>query len=167
MEEDHENEKLALIEENLKAKAKELFDIVRALSSDLPQTPETEDVIGFLLEDVSTINGKLAGASGNQLYSIKMQNAALIRHAAMNLYVAKHHFVYQEYKNTEYFDLLRSTIDEFRELFIDWVDAFDVWNYVKDDWGLFNPPGVHARDKDPDDDIPFFNPLSPDEDDDD
>lgn len=40
-------------------------------------------------------------------------------------------------------------------LFIDWVASFDVWNYIKDDWGLFNPPGVNAHDKDPDQDIPF------------
>jgi hypothetical protein len=35
------------------------------------------------------------------------------------------------------------------------VGGFDVWNYIKDDWGLFNPPGVNAHDKDPDQDIPF------------
>lgn len=57
--------------------------------------------------------------------------------------------------NTDYIDLLRTTIDEFRLLFIDWVAGFDKWNYIKDTWGLFNPPGVNAHDKDPDDDIPF------------
>jgi hypothetical protein len=51
--------------------------------------------------------------------------------------------------------LLRKEIDEFRLLFIDWVASFDVWNYIKDDWGLFNPPVVNTHDKDPDDDIPF------------
>ena len=35
------------------------------------------------------------------------------------------------------------------------VLKFDQWNYIIDRWGLFNPPGVGARDKDPDDDIPF------------
>jgi len=30
-----------------------------------------------------------------------------------------------------------------------------VWNYIKDDWGLFNPSGINAHDKDPDEDIPF------------
>jgi hypothetical protein len=40
-------------------------------------------------------------------------------------------------------------------LFVDWVTGFDKWNYIKDDWGLFNPPGVSASDKDPDDDIRF------------
>ena len=50
---------------------------------------------------------------------------------------------------------MRKEIDEFRLLFIDWVAGFDEWNYIKDDWGLFNPPGLNAHDKDPDEDIPF------------
>jgi hypothetical protein len=60
-----------------------------------------------------------------------------------------------EIQDKDYISLLRNEIDEFRLLFIDWVASFDAWNYIKDDWGLFNPPGVSAHDKDPDDDIPF------------
>jgi hypothetical protein len=58
-------------------------------------------------------------------------------------------------KDKEYFTLLRNAIEEFRLLFIEWVGSFDQWDYVIDRWGLFNPPGVTAYDKDPDDDIPF------------
>lgn len=145
----------------LKEKARDLFRIVQALSEDLPQEEGLQAQIGFMCQDVGTINAKIAGATGDTLYSIKMQNAALIRKAAMDLYVSKHSFSEVGYSNMQYFDLLRNTLDEFREIFIDWVDSFDKWNYVKDEWGLFNPPGVHARDKDPDDDIPFNNPLNP------
>lgn len=145
----------------IKEKALELFKIVQALGEDLPEDDEVKYHVGFMHQDVSTINAKIAGASGDTLYSIKMQNAALIRQAAMDLYVSKHAFVVVGYTNMHYFDVLRDTLDEFRELFIDWVDSFDQWNYIKDEWGLFNPPGVHARDKDPDDDIPFTNPLNP------
>jgi len=152
-------------DEPLKDKAWEIFKIVRAIKADLPEDKEIEHITGFMFADVSTINAKIAGASGDTLYSIKMQNAALIRQAAMDLYVSKHAFEQEKYQNLHYFDLLRSTLDEFREIFIDWVDSFDPWNYVKDEWGLFNPPGVHARDKDPKDDIPFINPFKPDDDD--
>ena len=55
----------------------------------------------------------------------------------------------------DYIELLRNTIEEFRLLFIDWVAGFDVWDYIKDSCGLYNPPGVNAHDKDPDEDIPF------------
>jgi hypothetical protein len=145
----------------LKDKAWELFKIVRALSEDLPEDDELKYQIGFMNQDVGTINAKIVGASGDTLYAIKMQNAALIRQAAMDLYVSKHAFSVVGYANMQYFDLLRNTLDEFREIFIDWVDSFDPWNYIKDEWGLFNPPGVHARDEDPDDG-PFINPLNPD-----
>lgn len=150
----------------LKEKAWELFKITQAISADLPENKELDMLAGFMLQDVGTINAKIAGASGDTLYSIKMQNAALIRQAAMDMYVIKHSFAEEDYPNMQYFDLLRTTLDEFRELFIDWVDSFDPWNYIKDEWGLFNPPGVHARDADPDEDIPFNNPLNPDIDDD-
>lgn len=150
----------------LKDKAWELLKIVRAIEADLPEDKEIEHITGFMFADASTINAKIAGATGDTFYSIKMQNAALIRKAAMDLYVSKHAFVEEKYQNVHYFDLLRSTLDEFREIFIDWVDSFDQWNYIKDDWGLFNPPGVHARDKDPDEDLPFTNPLNPDGDED-
>ena len=150
----------------LKDKAWELYKIVQAIEADLPSDKEIEHITRFMHADVGTINAKIAGASGDTLYAIKMQNAALIRQAAMDLYVSKHGFAEEKYTNLHYFDLLRSTLDEFKEIFIDWVDSFDQWNYIKDDWGLFNPPGVHARDKDPDDDLPFTNPQKPEEDDD-
>jgi hypothetical protein len=161
-EEEEANDFKYRFDQPLKAKARELFKIVQAITADLPESEELDQLAGFMFQDVGVINAKIAGASVDTLYSIKMQNAALIRKSAMDLYVWKHSFAEEGYTNMQYFDLLRSTLDEFRELFIDWVDSFDPWNYVKDEWGLFNPPGVHARDKDPDDDIPFINPLNPD-----
>ena len=50
-------------------------------------------------------------------------------------------------------------LDEYRLLFIEWVKAFDPWDYQIDRWGLFNPPGVGPFDHDPDDDIPFNEDL--------
>ena len=61
----------------------------------------------------------------------------------------------KDIKDKEYITLLRNEIEEFRLLFIEWVAGFDKSNYIIDRWGLFNPPGVTAYDKDPDDDIPF------------
>lgn len=85
-----------------------------------------------------------------------MENAAIIRKAARELYVQAGSLRFEEgITDRDYIDLLRITIDEFRLLFIDWVASFDQWNYIKDSWGLFNPPGVSAHDKDPDEDIPF------------
>lgn len=42
----------------------------------------------------------------------------------------------------DYAQLLRLAIEEFRLLFVAWVKGFDVRDYIVDDWGLFNPPGI-------------------------
>ena len=109
-----------------------------------------------MLEDAMIIPAKIAGAHAVELYDLKMENATIIRKAARDLYVhAGSLRFHEDVQDKDYINLLRDEIDEFRLLFIDWVASFDVWNYIKDDWGLFNPPGVSAHDKAPDDDIPF------------
>lgn len=108
-----------------------------------------------MLEDAMIIPVKISGAEAVELYDLKMENAAIIRKAARELYIIAGSLRYEE--NKEYIELLRNEIEVFRLLFIDWVAEFDAWNYIIDRWGLFNPPGVSAHDKDPDDDI-LFNP---------
>jgi hypothetical protein len=109
-----------------------------------------------MMEDAMMIAAKISGAEAVDLYDIKMENAAIIRKCARELYVRAGSLRFEEdIKDKEYIELLRNEIEEFRLLFIDWVASFDQWNYIIDRWELFNPPGVSAHDKDPDDDIPF------------
>ncbi len=85
-----------------------------------------------------------------------MENAAIIRRAARSLLTETYQLELNEYKVTEYIELLRTAVDdEFRVLFAEWVKSFDPSNNIIDRWGLFNPPGVNYVDHDPDDDIPF------------
>jgi len=67
------------------------------------------------------------------------------------------------YKNTDYLQLLRDEVEEFRVLFAEWVKTFDQWDYIIDRWGLFNPPGIDYDTHDPDDDIPFDSPFDSEE----
>lgn len=112
----------------------------------------------FIREDSLIIPAKIAGAWNADLYDLKMENAAIIRKSARDLRTHLMGLEIHGFKETEYLDLLRKEIDEFRVLFAEWVKTFDEWNYITDRWGLFNPPGVNYDDKDPDDDLPF-NPL--------
>lgn len=109
----------------------------------------------YLLENSSIICAKIAGAYGAQLYDIKMQNASVIRKAAMEIITDARGLQINGYKETEYLDVLREEVDAFRVLFAEWIKTFDKQDYIIDRWGLFNPPGVHYDDHDPDDDIPF------------
>ena len=139
-------------------KAEEIFQLTDALIKTLPADDELlqETTVRFMLEDAMIIQVKISGAEAVELYDLKMENAAIIRKAARELYVRAGSLQYEDkVENKEYIELLRNEIEAFRLLFIDWVAEFDAWNYIIDRWGLFNPPGVSAHDKDPDDDIPF------------
>ncbi|QKJ64019.1 hypothetical protein [Flavobacterium sp. M31R6] len=139
-------------------KAEQIFKITQGLVEIVPADNEflQETRVRFMLENAMIIPAKIAGAQAVELYDIKMENATIIRKAARELYVQAGSLRFEEdISDKDYILLLRKEIDEFRLLFIDWVAGFDVWNYIKDDWGLFNPPGVNAHDKDPDEDIPF------------
>lgn len=139
-------------------KAEQIFKITQGLVEIVPADNEflQETTVRFMLEDAMIIPAKIAGAHGVELYDLKMENATIIRKAARDLYVQAGSLRFEEdVQDKDYINLLRDEIDEFRLLFIDWVASFDVWNYIKDDWGLFNPPGVSAHDKNPDDDIDY------------
>lgn len=105
--------------------------------------------------DAYQIPAKIAGAEGGELYDIRMENAAIIRKAARELVTQTHALEMFGFEEEEYFQLLRQEVEALRVLFVEWVESFDPWNYIIDRWGLFNPPGKTAHDKDPDDDLPF------------
>lgn len=114
------------------------------------------DNIRYLRENAAIIPAKIAGASSeDQIYDLRMENAAIIRKAARELITDARGIQMNGFKDIEYLDLLRKEVEEFRILFAEWVKTFDCWNYIIDRWGLFNPPGVNYDDHDPDDDIPF------------
>jgi hypothetical protein len=139
-------------------KAEQIFRLTEGLVQIIPVENEflQETTVHYMLENAMLIPVKIAGAEGGDLYDLRMENAAIIRRAARELYVQAGSLRFEEdITDKDYIELLRNTIEEFRLLFIDWVASFDVWNYIKDSWGLFNPPGVNAHDKDPDEDIPF------------
>lgn len=125
-------------------KAMLIYQLVESLMASLPEEDEyIQDTKELIRADAMIIPAKIAGAEGGDLYSIRMQNAALIREHAMHLYVQVGSLRFHEsYKDLEYVKLIRKEIDEFRVLFLDWVNSFDTNNHIWDDWGLFNPPGA-------------------------
>lgn len=142
--------------EPLYQKAEEILQMVHRIVDLIPEDDEMlQSTGGFMMDDALRLPAKIAGAMGADLYDIQMENAAIIRKSARDIYVSCNHFFAANFKETEYLHLLRQTIEEFRILFAEWVKTFDPWNYIIDRWGLFNPPGINYDDKDPDDDNPF------------
>lgn len=131
-------------------KAMEISDTVREICDLIPDDDEILSTFkDFMLSDSTMIPAKIAAAEGGDIYDLRMENAAIIRKCARDLMVQNHSLEAFGFEHVEYYNIVRQQIEEFRLLFIKWVESFDKWNYIVDDWGLFNPPGVGPFDKDP------------------
>lgn len=98
----------------------------------------------FLIENALIIPAKISSAESVALYDLKMENAAIIRKAAREIFVSVGSLKYLGLNDLDYIDLIREKVEEFKILFREWVKGFDPENYIFDDWGLFNPPGADA-----------------------
>ncbi|GIZ08227.1 hypothetical protein [Flavobacterium sp. UMI-01] len=123
-------------------KAKLIYQLVESLITSIPENDDyLQDTKEFMRVDAMIIPAKIAGAEGGNLYSIRMQNAAIIREHAMHLNVQVGSLRFHEtFKDIEYVDLIRKEIEAFRILFVEWIQNFDTTNYIWDEWELFNPP---------------------------
>lgn len=137
-------------------KGQEIFDVTSKVIDLIPDDDEVQvHIKSIMLEDAAMLSVKVAGAEASDLYDLRMENATIIRKAARDLINHCSSLEIFGFQETHYLHLIREAIEEYRILFIEWVKSFDQWNYVKDRWGLFNPPGINADDPDPDNDIPF------------
>jgi len=153
---DDENDEINPKELPIYKKGMEIFEVVDHICQLIPDDDQyLGHVKSVMLEDAMLLTVKVAGATGGQLYDIKMEAATIIRKAARELMIQNHSLEMFGFEHVEYFDIVRDLIEEYRLLFIDWVAGFDQYDYIIDRWGLFNPPGVGPFDYDPDDDIPF------------
>ena len=125
-------------------KALNIGKLVESLMLALPE----EDVFlvqskSSMMEDAILIPAKIAGAEAGDLYSIRMQNAAVVRYHALHLYAQMGSLrFHSKFKDLEYVTLIRQELDEFRTLFVEWIATFDQTNYIWDEWEMFNPPNA-------------------------
>jgi hypothetical protein len=117
-------------------KAREIFDIVDSLV----ELIDDDDAFiahyrSMLFEDASIICAKIAGAEGGDLYSLRMENAVLIKIHARNLLAQTSGLKMLGFKDVRYLQVLRDAIEEFRLLFLEWVEGFDKTNDMSDNWG--------------------------------
>ncbi len=100
-------------------------------------------------ENAMLIPVKISGAMAVDLYDLKMENAAIIRKLAREIATNCTGLKRYYFQETDYLNLLKTEIENFRILFAEWVKTFNEWDYIIDRWGLFNPPGVNYDDHDP------------------
>lgn len=143
-------------------KADEIYKLVAVIVKLIEETDDDDDFekhmlqnyANYMYENALIIPAKIAGASSeDMLYDIRMENATIIRKSAREILTQTSGLKMSGFKHTDYLELIRNEIEEFRVLFAEWVKTFDQWNYIIDRWGLFNPPGINYDDHDPDDDL--------------
>ena len=137
-------------------KAQEIFDVIFQITELFPEdNSDLQYIKGNLISDAAILSIKVVGAQSIDSYDLKMESATIIRKAAKELMIQNHTLEMFGFEDVEYYNIVRDLLEEYRLLFIDWVNNFDQWDYIIDRWGLFNPPGVSPFDHDPDDDLPF------------
>lgn len=101
-----------------------------------------EDHIEAVRECIGTIQRKIPEAEKMHSYELRMQCAADIRGMAVELRGGLFWLEIFGYDEPRYFDMVLQEIEEFRKLFLLWVQAFDKRHFTYDEWGMFNPPGA-------------------------
>jgi hypothetical protein len=94
-----------------------------------------EDHKAMILGDAYQVAVKIKSSEAG-LYTIRMENASIIRKNAQFIKSSMLTMMAEEVIEEEYGNIIRSEIDKFRELFKKWVSTFQKDEY-EDEWGLF------------------------------
>jgi hypothetical protein len=121
-------------------KASEILEITHAIVESIDEEKDILGVREMMLCNAALMGSKIAGAEGAELYSLRMENAVLIKLAACELKVQTNLLRADEIIDHKYLDLLRGEIDNFKPLFIEWIKTFDVTDDINDGWLWIEPP---------------------------
>lgn len=115
-------------------KAKEILHITHSLVKSFDEKKDKLEVGPQMLENAFVIPAKVAGVESVEFYSMKMEKAILIKVAAKDLLASTSLCKDMGLGHKEHLQLLRSEIEEFRKLYISWVNSFDKTVDIEDDW---------------------------------
>ena len=98
-----------------------------------------ENVKGYVLENAYLLGARLANARSTTEFGHRLEMAVLIKRAACELQTQVSFLgsLAGGQLPPEYVAALRTEMEEFRQLFVPWVAAFDPTDHYDDGWGLF------------------------------
>lgn len=120
----------------LMIKAKEIIGLTRALVGSLDEA-RRELYGGLMLEDATVMSAKFAGAESIPDFVLKMEKAVIMKVHAKSLNSMTYQLAMEETHAEEHLQLLRQAIEEYRQLFVEWVKGFDQTERFDDGWGIF------------------------------
>lgn len=120
----------------LMKKAKDILGLTRALVGSLDE-PRKELYGHSMLNDAKQLQIKFSSAESGTQYSLKMESAVLIKVHAKSLFTITYELEVQETHAREHLALLRQAIEDFRKLFLKWIEEMDRDQNFDDGWGIF------------------------------
>ena len=117
-------------------KSEELLQLAEVIAETLKEDEKKEHLAAEILTNAMLIQVKIAGAEGGGLFSIRMQNAVLIKLAAHDLLNAVTFAAMVEINEEDYVELMRDKVEEFRLVFVDWIRGFDKTYDIPDNWAI-------------------------------
>ena len=117
-------------------KSQELFDLVDVISEALKEDEMKESLAVQMCSNAALIQAKIAGAEGGGLYSLRMQNAVLIKLAIQDMFNAVSFASIVEINEEDYVQLMRDKVEEFRVVFVEWIRGFDKSYDIPDNWAI-------------------------------
>lgn len=117
-------------------KAMSLADLARRICDVVDEEKDELQITHQILSNALIIPAKIAGAEGGDLYSIRFDNATIIKLSAREL-LAETNMLY-DLVDEKYVEMFRKEIEEFRIVFLEWVKSFDKTNDIADEWDIKN-----------------------------
>jgi hypothetical protein len=117
-------------------KAEELFELAKIIGESLKEDEMKEHLAGQMFSNAALIQAKIAGAEGGGIYSLRMQNAVLIKLAVHDLFNAVSFAEMVEINEEDYVNLMRDKVEEFRLVFVEWIRGFDKSYDIPDNWAI-------------------------------
>ena len=121
----------------LMKKADEILHLTEAIVATINEDDDVLHMREQMMTNALMLMPKIAGAEGGDLYTIRMENAVIIKIHARELLAQTALVKAEKLANAADVQVLRQTIEEFRTLFVEWVNGFNKANDIPDEWGLF------------------------------
>ncbi|MFA6085128.1 hypothetical protein [Mucilaginibacter sp.] len=116
--------------------AVEMYELANAIVEALKEDEKKEHLASEIIGNAMLIQVKVAGAAGSSLYSLKMQNAVVIKiavHDMLNAVIVTEMF---DMNNDDYVQLMRDKVEDFRLAFVNWIRGFDKTHDIPDNWAI-------------------------------
>lgn len=122
-------------------KAVSILKISEAISENLVEEAKQLCFHDHLFQAANILFGKLMSIQVEKFYSDKMEKATVVKNAAKELAVIGLICSHQKFGDAHHLALLAEEMDEFRNLFNEWVKNFDSSIDTNDEWAI----GFHYK----------------------